>query len=447
MQNIRIRLLGRAQVEVGGKPVKLSGATMAVLIRMVVAEGEAVTVDEIHHDVWNAPTQNISTAERRRNHLNVQKAVWRLRQALDPGHPGEHSLILRIERGQPSAYRLVLDRESCDFFEFQDLVARARHAAPTTAVELLTGALDLWRDRPFIDVGKRPFAERAIRRLNELHETAKRTLMRSYIAIGLPDKALYVGEALSADLPDDAELAASLAALRERLSGKLDGEVLRVEVAKGNAQLVIALGDLFAQDGAHLAVGFTDTFDTATDQDVVINGGSVQGQLVDRLYDGDRALLDRQLRAALRNVPAAGTETRSAKPKGKRVRFPMGTVATLRHPGRCVFAVAYSRMSNDLLAGSSLADLRYSLDRLWEAVYRYGQLKPVALALVGTGLSRIDASPEELLILIVESFVAAALERRFCSELRIVIQPSSLEKITMLDVSRFIREELPMRIG
>ncbi len=447
MPRLRIGLLGRARVELDGAPVKLSAATLAVLIRMVVAEGEAVTVDEIHHDVWNAPTGRISAAERRRNHLNVQKHIWRLRRVLDPGSPGENSRLLRTERGRPSAYRLVLERDSCDLFEFQDLVGRARHAPPTAAVELLTRALDLWRERPLVEARQSPFAERTIRRLNELHEAAKRTLMRSYIAIGLPDKALYIGEALSADRPDDLELATSLAALRERLSGKLDGEVLRADVAKGNAELVIALGDLFAQDDAHLVVGFTDTFDTATEQDLVINSGSVQGQLVEHLYGGDRALLDRQLRMALRNVPTTVTESRSAKPKGKRTRFPLGTVATLRHSGRCVFAVAYSRMGNDLLATSSVADLRLSLDRLWQTVYLHGQLKPVALALVGAGLARVDAGPEELLIMIIESFAAAALARRFCSELRIVIQPSALERITMLDVSRFIREELPTRVG
>ena len=91
-------------------------------------------------------------------------------------------------------------------------------------------------------------------------------------------------------------------------------------------------------------------------------------------------------------------------------------------------------MGNDLMAQSSLPVLKTSLTNLWEAVYRYGQLKPVAMPLVGSGLSRTDASYEELLTMIVSSFVASARARYLTPELRVVIPQSIFDMINVPEV-------------
>lgn len=434
-----VRLLGRTRVEVGGREVRLAPNTAAVLIRLIVAGGEAVTVNQIYRDVWEH-TGRIHREQR----VSVQKRILELRRGLDPGNPGEHSKVLVTERGKVTAYRLRLGRDEVDVHRFRDLVVQASGSAPTTAVELLTEALDLWQGAPLHDVADQPFARPYADRLYALRREAKRELMYAYTRIGLPDKALWIGEALSADLPGDAGLARSLTALRERMRAKGEGELFRHRLPGARACVVIAVGDLFHQDDAHLVAGFTDTFDTSTDtstdQDMAINDDSVQGQLLRRLYDGERTTLDRELRAALRHITPAGVERRSEKRRGKLTRYPIGTVATLRRRGRCVFAVAYSRMGNDLVARSSLADLRRSLEHLWPAVYRYGRLKPVAIPLVGAGLARIhDADHEGLLQTIIESFVAESRARLCTPELRIMIRPSALDRITMLDVAKFIQ--------
>src|SRR5260370_290385 len=77
-----------------------------------------------------------------------------------------------------------------------------------------------------------------------------------------------------------------------------------------------------------------------------------------RVYEDDRARVDGERRAAPPRTPRASVEPGSAKPRGKLTRSPAGRVATLPHATRRVFAVAYSRMGNDLMAQSSLPMLQ-----------------------------------------------------------------------------------------
>jgi hypothetical protein len=128
----------------------------------------------------------------------------------------------------------------------------------------------------------------------------------------------------------------------------------------------------------------------------------------------------------------AGREERAAKPLGRLVRYPIGTVAVLRADDRRVFALAYSRMGNDLLARSSMDDLRTSLERLWDAVHRDGGRRPVAMPLIGTGLARVDgASPTSLLRLIIESFVDRSRRQPVTRELRVVLRAPDIAHIDL----------------
>jgi hypothetical protein len=441
MPRLRVNLLGRTLVEVDGKEAGLTPIAKAVLIRLVFAQGSAVFVNEIFHDVWA-----IAGPVHREDRVSVQKRILELRRTLDPQYPGEYSRVLRTERGRASAYRLVLRRDQVDFFQFEDLVGQARRATPTIAVELLTQALELWRDRPLPDVADRPFAARTIQRLNGLYHIARRELMHAYAEVGLLDKALQLGEALSADLPDDKEHASSVEALRARLRARIGNQVFRHDFTDSGTAVAITTGDLFAQESANLVVGFTDTFDTTVDHDLINGTECVQRQLVRRLYGDDRGQLDRDLRSALRHVAPEHVENRSAKRLGKLTRYPVGTVAAVHHAERRIFAVASSRMGNDLVVHASLPDLLRGLAGLWDTICLHGRLKPVAIPLADWGLARsYGVSDEGLLAIIIESFVARSRVQFICPELRVVIGPSSLQKVSTLNVARFVREELSDR--
>ncbi|WP_376735058.1 macro domain-containing protein [Streptomyces broussonetiae] len=206
-----------------------------------------------------------------------------------------------------------------------------------------------------------------------------------------------------------------------------------------NMTVSVGCGDLF-EERAHLVVGFSDTFDTDVHDGIVISGSSVQGQLLHRRYHGDTVRLDSALGAALRHVTPLARETREDKPHGKLDRYPVGTVAVLGTRPRLVFAVAYSRIGNDFVARSSTEELWLSLNRVWDAVHRHGQLDRVALPLLGSGLSRLHGLDEEsLLRLILLSFITRSRERVICRELRIVLRPAEAERVDMTEVAAFLR--------
>ncbi len=441
MVRIHVAVLGPTRLSVDGKETHLPPLTVKLLLRLIAAEGDAVSVGQIYRDTWEFPANGrVDRAERN----EVQKRVRELRLAIGQGEDGASSPVLRTEQVLAArlpqwAYRLVLDRDQLDYLQFTDLVNQATHTAPATVVALLTKALSLWGGPPLADATGQKFAAPLARRLTALHETARRELIRAYAELGHPDVALPVAEELAADLPDDPEVTLTLAALRARLRARHPGDVLRREFSGLQVTLVVRRGDLFDQDDANLAIGFGDTFDTATEDDVVISRESVQAQLVERLYDGRRQLLDAELRRALRGITPVAQESVREKPKGKRTRYSVGTVVSLPLNGRRVFAFVHCRQGLDLVTRSSAEELRFSLEQLWQSVRVRGMLKPLAIPLAGSGLSRVlELTREQLMIMIIDTFVRNCRDERCAPELRIVLRPSDLERIRVSDVARFV---------
>jgi hypothetical protein len=205
-----------------------------------------------------------------------------------------------------------------------------------------------------------------------------------------------------------------------------------------DVSVTIVDGDLFDQE-THLAIGFSDTFDTSIDDDRVIHSSSVQGQLLIRAYHGDQDLLDRELAEALAGIRPAATVSRRDKPHGKLARYPLGTVAVLGKPRRLIFAVAYGTMGNDLVVHAPVENLWYCFTQLWDAVYRHGQRGALSVPLMGSGLARIDTLDRgNLLRLILLSFVSYSRQRLVCHELRIVIPPADLHRVDLVGLKDFL---------
>lgn len=443
-------MLGPVRLDVDGIPVRLTPLTTRLLVRLVAAEGEAVPVRQLRRDVWGLADGPRHLDQRNRN--EVQKRVLELRRALDPRQDGTAARVLRTEQqvtvhGPETAYRLVLRPEELDSARFTAVVGAALLAPPATAAHELIAALDLIRGRPLAEVNGETFADPFIRRLTTLLDSARRELVRVQADLGRPDLALPVAELIVRDHPDDLDAARTLDALRAALRARHGAELLRhrVPLPGQRADVVLVRGDLFEQTDCNLVVGFTDTFDTETDQDIVISRDSVQSQLVDRLFGGRRRLLDEKLKTGLRAVRAVATESARAKPRGRRVRYPVGTTVAVPVDGRRIFAVAYSRLGNDLVARSRDEDLRSGLENLWASVAVHGLFRPVAVPLIGSGLARVtDLDRSQLVALIVDSFIAAC--RRYPAltpELRIVVRPEDLASTDLSPVERRFHELVP----
>jgi hypothetical protein len=103
-----------------------------------------------------------------------------------------------------------------------------------------------------------------------------------------------------------------------------------------------------------------------------------------------------------------------------------------------VFATAYSRLGNDLVARSGREDLRTSLDSLWASVAVHGLFRPVAVPLIGSGLARVtDLDRGRLAALIVDSFIGACRRHHALTpELRIVVRPQDLASTDLSPVEK-----------
>jgi transcriptional regulator with XRE-family HTH domain/DNA-binding SARP family transcriptional activator len=442
-RRIRVEVLGPVRLLVDGEPAALTPLTKRVLARLVVAGGEAVSIERLYADVWDTPAGYRPAAKLSRN--DVQKRVVELRRAMGGGDDPQDGPVLRTEtvttgRANATHYRLILREDQLDSAEFHRLVGDAMVAGPASALAGFAKALSLWRGAPMPELAGHSSAEPAVGRLLRAHTTARTELARAYVRVGRLDNALPLLQALVDETPDDASRAAELAAVRERRRSRHGDEIVRREFPALHTSVTIRQGDLFEQDDANIVVGFGNTFDTSTTDDIIISRTSVQGQLLHRLYGGDARALDADLRKALRSVKPLTTETAQDKPRGKRVRYPVGTVAMLPRDGRRVFAVAYSRQRNDLVVQSSPEDLRASLRSLWKSVASWGLLLPVAMPVVGSGLARIaELGREELMILAVDSFLEACrVHAPLTPELRFVLPAADLERTRVDDVSRFL---------
>src|SRR5512146_1877306 len=103
MPTLRVRLFGRAVIEVDDRAVELTPTTTVVFIRLLIAGGVPVTVDEMHRDIW-PDTGSIDREGRTR----VQRRILEIRDAVDPDNPGEKSHVVRTERGRITAYRPLI---------------------------------------------------------------------------------------------------------------------------------------------------------------------------------------------------------------------------------------------------------------------------------------------------------------------------------------------------
>lgn len=200
-----------------------------------------------------------------------------------------------------------------------------------------------------------------------------------------------------------------------------------------NTKISLVEGDLFDQPD-HLVIGMSTTFDTRVPHIVARN--SVQGQFLDREYDGDLAALDAALDAALSDVAPVG----SIDKPGRTTKFPFGTVATLKHHTRCYFCVAYTEMNERNEARGSVDGVWRSLDRLWASISAHANGGAVSIPVIGGGQARLSQimPAQDSIRFIILSFIFASRREKICDELKIIVRPSDYKKLDRLEVQAFL---------
>ena len=210
---------------------------------------------------------------------------------------------------------------------------------------------------------------------------------------------------------------------------------VQVHYSSPDTRVRLVTGDLFDQRTS-LIIGMSDCFDVETPH--IIATSSVQGQFLARVYQQDVSALRADLTTAL--AAKAPEETGVAKP-GNTDRYPLGTVATIRHHRTHYFCVAYTRMDANNNVSSSTGILWHALEQLWDEVRARSNGEAVAAPVIGLGQSRMSTvlPIQDAIRFLILSFIFASRQQRVCEELTIVIRPQDEKRIDMLEVHEFLR--------
>jgi len=200
-----------------------------------------------------------------------------------------------------------------------------------------------------------------------------------------------------------------------------------------NIKITIVKGNILAEK-THLVIGTNDTFDTETPN--IISNNSLQGQVLQVLYNGDLRELDSQLAASLENKLAIGSITKA----GKQAKYGVGSIATVKHAARLIFFLAYCEMDSHNTAHSTPDKVWKSLLSLWDEVSKKSNGGTVSMPVIGGGQARLSniLPAQDAIRFTLLSFMFASRYEKICDELRIVVRPDDYEKLDRLELQSFL---------
>lgn len=190
------------------------------------------------------------------------------------------------------------------------------------------------------------------------------------------------------------------------------------------------IGDAFSLSGA-LIVPINSVFDT-TLGGIVARSSSIQAQVLSKIYDGNSEHLDHDIQKALLCEGYQHDEIIEIGEE-KKARYKIGTVIQLRNKNRLFYFLAHTHISKNKRAEGTTEDLSLSLAKLWYYIAEKGDKGDIVIPLLGTGNARIRSplSREEVVKLIVKSFIASCSEKNYCNKLTITILPEDIPKYKM----------------
>lgn len=204
-------------------------------------------------------------------------------------------------------------------------------------------------------------------------------------------------------------------------------------LAVSDTKITIRTGDVLSQHG-NIIIGVTDVFDTEIGD--VIAAASVQGQFQTRHFP-DREELDDIIEVALASKKY---ESDDQKSRGKKKRYPIGTVAMARRGDDRFFLLAYSRMSVDLQAQSDICKLTNALEGCWSAIRVRGQHNPVHMPVIGSRYARTGLPRALLIQFIILSFIDEERKASLTGHLNVYVAPQDALDIDFVVLENWLAD-------
>lgn len=194
------------------------------------------------------------------------------------------------------------------------------------------------------------------------------------------------------------------------------------KIPKRDFSYDVVIGNLLETKCSNVVISTNTTFDTDIASGL-ISPDSLQGQLAFRYFNSNTAEMDRQIAESLK-----GTESvEHPSGRGKKKRYPIGTIAKLEAHGKTFFFIAMSELNEEGNARSSVRMIDEAVDALWAFIADRGELADVAMPVMGTGRGRIQLSRTKMIERLAQSFADASAERVFSNRLVIYIHPDDAE--------------------
>lgn len=161
---------------------------------------------------------------------------------------------------------------------------------------------------------------------------------------------------------------------------------VKIEVPDSTATITVCGGDLLAFPN-HILVPVSEYFDSEIGSRV--SRESIHGKCISQLFNGDEEVFRTKVDTALANE-------KGTKEKNRGTRYPVGTVARVEHRDRILFLVALTRIDKKTdKAKASLDELYTAWSSAWRAIREHGNRRPVAVPVMGTGLSNVGLGLED----------------------------------------------------
>lgn len=202
--------------------------------------------------------------------------------------------------------------------------------------------------------------------------------------------------------------------------------------------ITLQVCDMFSLRNVAFVIGSNTTFDTTLD-DGTIAEGSVQGQATKRFYAGAVDRLDADIVKSLAGIPSQAI----TKSYGKQSAYPIGTVACVAAGQTRLYLVAIAALNEHRVAQSSRKNVTDALPLLWESIRTRGGLDSLAVPVLGSGLSRVDATREELIREIIRSFIPAIRAGNFCRSMVLAVSPADFAAghVNLQELGAFMQHE------
>jgi hypothetical protein len=201
----------------------------------------------------------------------------------------------------------------------------------------------------------------------------------------------------------------------------------------------VLIGDLLETPSPNVVISTNTTFDT----DIaggVISPDSLQGKFTNKYFAGNTNELDKQLNAALKGV--AFEERQGGK--GKKRRYPIGTVAKVGAHGKTFYLLAMSELNDEGTAKSTPRMIDQALEALWTFVADKGEFGDIATAIIGTGRGRVGIPRKKVVERIAQTFADASQDKVFANRLTIVVHPGDAERfgVNLFEIKDYLLQSL-----